>query len=125
MMTTLRTVDLVLIGLGAVNRNVLRILEWKAPLLAQRHGLAFRVVCAADSSGVAVDPSGFDPAALRRFKEAGGRICELDGFLAGTAPADALSTLACDLVLEASPLNLETGEPGLSVVHAALRCGVS
>jgi homoserine dehydrogenase len=125
MMSTLRTIDLALIGLGAVHRNVLRILEEKAPVLAQRHGLAFRVVCAADSSGVAINPSGFEPAALRRFKEEGGRICELEGFLPSTTPAAALSTLACDLVLEASPVNLATGEPGLSVVRAALRRGVS
>lgn len=129
-MTTLRTSDLhtvhlALIGLGAVNRNVLRILETKGPILAQRYGLDFRVVCAADSSGVAVNPAGFDPAALRRFKEAGGRICELAGFLAGATLTDVLASPACDLVLEASPVNLDTGEPGLSAVRAALRSGIS
>lgn len=121
----LRTVDLALIGLGAVNRNVLRIFETKGPILAQRYGLAFRIVCAADSSGVAVNLAGFDPAALRKFKEAGGRVCELADFLAGATLTDALASLACDLVLEASPVNLDTGEPGLSAVRAVLRRGIS
>lgn len=121
----LRTVDLALIGLGPVHRNVLRILATKAPILAQRYGLAFRVVCVADSSGVAVNPSGFAPTGLRQFKEAGGRVCELADFLAGATLTDTLASLACDLVLEASPMNLETGEPGLSVVRTALRRGIS
>ena len=112
--TTIRTIAAALIGLGNVNRNFLRILEMKHAELARRYGLAFRIVAVADSSGVAVDPAGFDPAATRHFKEAGGRVCELPGYVAGAAPAAVLATLACDLVLEASPVNLTTSEPGLT-----------
>ena len=35
-----------------------------------------------------------------------------------------LDTLPYDLLLEASPVNLQTGEPGLSAVRAALRRGI-
>jgi homoserine dehydrogenase len=37
---------------------------------------------------------------------------------------EAIGALDCDLVLEASPVNLATGEPGLSVVRAALGRGI-
>ncbi|GIK74280.1 MAG: homoserine dehydrogenase [Chloroflexota bacterium] len=121
----MQIIDTFLIGLGNVNRNFLRILEMKATRLAQDYGIAFRIVAAADSSGVAVNPAGFDPAATRRFKETGGRACELPGYSAGNSPADVLATLRCDLALEASPVNLTTGEPGLSAARTALRRGVS
>lgn len=121
----MKIINTFLIGLGNVNRNFLRILEMKATRLAQDYGIMFRIVATADSSGVAVNPAGFDPVATRRFKEAGGRVCELPGYSAGNSPADVLATLRCDLALEASPVNLTTGEPGLSAARAALRRGAS
>lgn len=121
----MRTVAAALIGLGNVHRNFLRILEMKQAELAQRYGLAFRIVAVADSSGVAVDLAGFEPVTTRRFKEAGGRVCTLPGYIANATPADVLATLPCDLVLEASPVNLTTGEPGLSVTRAALQRGIA
>lgn len=124
-MTRIRSIDTALIGLGNVNRNFLRILEMKHAELAQRYHLAFRIICVADSSGVAVDPAGYDPTTMRTFKESGGRVCELPGYVMSASPGDVLETLACDLVLEASPVNLTTGEPGLSVTRAALRRGVT
>ena len=65
---------LAMIGLGNVNRNFLKILELKADLLERQYGLAFRLVCVADSSGVAINTDGFDPAQLRQFKETGSRV---------------------------------------------------
>ena len=119
-----RQIATALIGLGNVGRNFLRILEMKGDRLAQEYGLAFRVVCVADSSGVAVDPRGFDPQGTRRHKETGGRVADLPGFLPGVDPAQALAQLACDLVLDASPVNLDSGEPGLSVARTALARGM-
>ncbi len=124
-MSQIQTIDAALIGLGNVNRNFLRILEMKQAELARRHALAFRIVCVADSSGVAVNPAGYDPATMRAFKESGGRVCDLPGCVAGATPGAVLETLACDLVLEASPVDLTTGEPGLSATRAAARRGVT
>ena len=86
-MNPVRTIDTALIGLGNVNRNFLRILEMKQVELARRYALAFRIVCVADSSGVAVNPDGFDPAATRQAKEAGQRVCDQPGYVAGASPA--------------------------------------
>ena len=119
-----KTVDVAVIGLGNVGRSFLRILETKHKRLAEQYGLAFRVVCVADSSGVAVNPAGFDPVATRLHKEGGGRVAELAGFAAGNTPAQVLADLAVGLVLEASPVDLKTGEPGLSVTRTSLRRGI-
>lgn len=121
----IRLIDTALIGLGNVGRNFLRILETKHQRIASQYGLEFRIVCAADSSGVAVDRDGFSPLALRTMKEAGEYVRALAGYLPGQTPADVLAVLKCDLVLEASPVNLSTGEPGLSATRTALQRGIS
>lgn len=118
------TIDAFLVGLGNVNRNFLRILEMKGERLATQYGLAFRVVAIADSSGVAVNPAGFDPATTRQAKEAGTSVRDMAGFQPGVTPAELAATLTCDLVLEASPVNLEHGEPGLTVTRSALQRGI-
>ncbi len=117
-----------LIGLGNVNRNFLKLLEMKGERLRTQYGLEFRVTCVADSSGVAVNLTGFDAVQMRQFKEQGGRVQQLPGFVPGQSPAAVLAELPrtqCDLVLEASPVNLTTGEPGLSATRAALARGIS
>lgn len=120
-----RELKVALIGLGNVGRNLLRILETKQARLAGQYGLAMRVVCVADSSGVAVQPAGFDPAAVRRAKEQGVPTAGLAGYIPGQTPAAVLAQIDCDLVFEASPVNLQTGEPGLSIVRAALGRGMA
>jgi len=120
-----RIITTALIGLGNVNRSFLTLLETKADLLASQYSLAFRIVGVADSSGVATNQAGFDPVQLRQFKENGGRVQQLAEFLPNCTPADLLADLTCDLVLEASPVDLRTGEPGLGATRAALRRGIS
>lgn len=120
-----KTINTALIGLGNVGRNFLYILETKGERIADQYGLDFRLTCVADSSGVAVQPAGFDPAELRRWKESGGRVSGLDGYLPGRTPAEAVADAPVDLLLEASPVNLQTGEPGLGAVRAALSRGAA
>ncbi len=123
--TTLKTIDTFLVGLGNVNRNFLRILEMKGERLATEYGLAFRIVAIADSSGVAVNPQGFDPTSTRQAKESGTSVRDMDGYQRKITPAELAATLPCDLVLEASPVNLTDGEPGLTVTRNALLRGIS
>lgn len=113
-----------LIGLGHVGRGFLSILEGKEGRLAREYGLRFQIVCVADSSGVAIGADGFEPAALRQHKLGGGRVADLPDYQPGISPTDALAEIPCDLLLEASPVNLKTGEPGLSVTRAALARGI-
>lgn len=119
-----KQVALALVGLGNVGRNFLRILETKGERLRHDYDLEFRVVCVADSSGVAVNRDGFDPASTRQFKANGGRVAELPGYRPGQTPAEVLTDLPYDLLLESSPVNLQTGEPGLSAVRSALQRGI-
>ena len=113
-----------LIGVGAVNRSFLEILMRKAERLQAQYGLSFRIVLAADSSGVIRRAAGFDPQQLYQFKRNGGRLNTLPEVV--NAPlTQVLQETDCDLVLEASPVNLKDGEPGLSVTRTALACGMN
>ena len=113
-----------LIGIGHVGRNFLRILEIKRTRLAEEQNLDFVVVCVADSSGTALIPQGIDPAFVRQLKEEGGRVSDMEAFMPGLTPAAAIADIDCELVLDASPVNLTSGEPGLSVARAALGRGI-
>ncbi len=112
-----------LIGLGNVGRGFLQILEEKEERLADQYGIRFEIILVADSSGVAVRPDGFDAGSLRQHKLNGGRVADLPEFQKNRQAAEAMAELACDLLLEASPVNLRDGEPGLSITRAALQRG--
>ena len=106
-----------------VNRSFLKILEMKEEHLERSLGLRFPIVGVADSSGSAASSKGFDPGELRAFKEQGGRIADLPE--GTTHPiADLVDGIEADLVLEASPVDLETGHPGLQVTRTALSRGM-
>lgn len=50
-MTSLQTVDLILVGLGNVQQRFLHLLDSRRETLAARYGLQLRVVGASDSRG--------------------------------------------------------------------------
>jgi homoserine dehydrogenase len=118
---TIKTYRLILAGLGNVNRSFLGILQSQAALLRERHGLAFAIVGAADSGGAAIGPAGLDIAALLAAKRAGSSVAMLPGAgRAGITALDLARSVDADALLEATPVNLRDGQPGLDVVRAAL-----
>jgi homoserine dehydrogenase len=121
-----REIRMTLIGLGNVGRSFLRILETKHERIRKEYGLSFRLVGVADSSGVAVNPRGYDLAATLSAKESGLPVRRLAGYWPHMEPGDILAAdFDCDLLLDASPVNLTTGQPGLGAVRMALRQGVN
>jgi homoserine dehydrogenase len=123
---TTKTHRLILAGMGNVNRSFLGILQSQAALLRERYGLAFTIVGAADSGGAAIDPAGVDITALLAAKRAGSSIATLPGIgHSGVTALDLARTLDADALLEATPVNLRDGQPGLDVVRAALGRGIA
>lgn len=114
-----------IVGLGSVNRNLLNILAQKHERLARDYGVKFKIVLIADSSGVACNTDGFDPSTVVSAKASGRRAIDFDGALPGQTTSKAIRNCSCDLVFEASPVDLKTGGPGLVVVREALEQGIS
>jgi homoserine dehydrogenase len=123
-MNPIRTVDLILVGLGNVHRQFLHLLATRSELLAQRYGLALRVVGASDSQGAVSDAAGLDPAALLAHKRAGGSAGNYPGGVAGATALDLLAQVQAQVLLEASPVNLVDAQPSLSYLLAALERGL-
>ena len=120
----MKRVGLALVGLGNVGHRFLRLLIEHDDTLREKYGLAFSVHCVVDSSGVAVSDDGFDLARLVEHKGCGLKLRELREFDEGLTLAVALDRVQCDILLEASPVELNTGDPGLSNCRTALEHGL-
>jgi len=119
------TYRLILAGLGNVGRNFVGLLQSQSHLLRERYGISFILVGAADSRGTASQPQGLDLDALLAAKRAGQGVDTLPGGQAGRTGLDLARTLGADVLLEATPVNLKDGQPGLDIVRAALERGIS
>lgn len=116
---------LILAGLGNVGRNFLGILQSQANLLRTEYGLEFVVVGVADSGGALSNPLGLDIAELLAAKQAKRSVASLPDGQPGMSGTDLARTLEAEIVLEATPVNLKDGQPGLGTVRAALERGIS
>lgn len=116
----MKTVRILLAGLGAVNRGCLDILVTKAAGLRDI-GVNFVVVGVSDSAGVAYRDAGFAPETILRLKREGKKVNALEGFQPGLTTTLMPVHCPADLLIESTPGNLDTGEPGLSTVRAALK----
>jgi homoserine dehydrogenase len=114
---------LVLLGFGAVHRQLARILLSKADILARQWGFVPRVVGVADRGGAIYRPEGLDLAALLSHKEAGHSVSTFPQGQGLPSALDLAQEADYDLLFEAMPLHVHAGEPGLSCVRAALRRG--
>ncbi len=116
---------LALAGAGNVGGGLLRMLATGGADLSRRYGVDLVVTGVAELGGAAVDPDGLDPRglcdALARRQPLGG----LPGVgRPGLTPAEMLVASGADILLEATPVNLRDGQPGLATVLGALTGGV-
>jgi len=113
----MKTVRLSIIGFGAVGQGIACAIQAKREYL-NKQGIDLRVVAISDSKGSEINIDGIDlENALGRKKQ--------EGTVANGAesPLDIIRTVDHDIVIEATPTNIENGEPGLSNIRAALAAG--
>lgn len=132
----MREVRFLLVGAGNVGRRFLELTIQKAGTLRRHLGLALVPVGVADSSGVALSSEGLDPARIVALKTSGRGVADYPGWgrrgvgpremvLAAVAPPghDA-PAVGPELLIDASPANMEDGQPGLGCIEAALEAGL-
>ncbi|MCZ7372747.1 MAG: homoserine dehydrogenase [Candidatus Methanoperedens sp.] len=113
----MKTIKISIIGFGSVGQGVARAIMAKKELL-NKQGIDLLVVGISDSMGSDINASGIDlEKALARKKEkgtvAGGKEKALD----------IIQGVEHDIVVEATPTNIDDGEPGSSNMLAALNSG--
>ena len=124
-MTNIKSVRILIMGLGNVGRRYLELLVRKERTLQDRLGLKIVVVGAADSSGAAVSPSGLDPERIVQLKTEGQGAADYpEGGRAGLTALDLVKETEADALLDASPANLKDGQPGLTCIETALSRGM-
>jgi len=120
-----RRVHFAIIGLGNIGRRLLELIERRHDLLSSRYGLEFHLVEAVDSTGVAVSPTGLDMRAIVDLKLAGQGIANYPEWgLPGMSAMKMLHLRDFDLLVDVSPTNLRSGEPGLSCIRWTLLQGI-
>jgi len=120
-----RSFRLLLHGLGNVNRRVLYILQRKGERLYRCYGLTPVIIGAVDSQGTSWAAEVLDAQRLIALKEAGQSVAQYPsaGQL-GMSGQELIARAEADVLLEASPLDLETGQPGLGCIQTALSRGM-
>jgi homoserine dehydrogenase len=119
-------IRLAMVGLGNLGRRFCSILLEKDLHIKEQYGLYFSVVAAADSRGAAYDTDGLDLNRIVTLKSVGHSIAQYphSGHL-DVAAVDLIKQIEADVLLEASPVNLDQGaEPGLSCIRIALQKGM-
>ena len=116
---------ILLVGFGVVARSFADIVSSQSSMLAEQHGLRPRIVGIVDSRGAAVSPGGVDIGVALRSKNETGSLEDLgpDVYTPGAGAMETIRDVDCEVVVEATPSELTTGEPGLSHVRAAMKEG--
>ncbi len=124
-MTTIHR--LALIGFGTVGQGLAEILLAKGDDLAARHGVRFQIVAVSDLlKGSLYDPDGLDLAALLDAVQQTGNLAGYPlrpGLVTGWDSLRTIRESNADTVVEISWTDLQTGQPAIEHVQAALTSG--
>ncbi len=113
-----------LVGFGNVGQGFVRILALKKDTLLKRYNFRFKLIAIADPiKGSVYDPEGLDEFRLIELIENKGNI---KSYPKGRKDIDSLTLCRSndiDIIVEVTPTNVETGEPGLTHIKEALKHG--
>jgi homoserine dehydrogenase len=122
------TQRIILCGFGKVGQAFAQLLHERRMLLQSRYALGLDLVAVVDLGGTALAPRGLPmvpPAELLAHVQAGGTVEGFGDFgIPGATGEAVIDSLEADLIVEATPMDLTTGEPGLRHMRAALRRGL-
>jgi homoserine dehydrogenase len=123
-MAEVTTYRLALVGFGAVGQGLAQILRDHGERLKQRYDLTLRLVAVCTRSrGNLYDPAGLDAAALLDAMQELGNLRKLPA-QTSLGVLDLIERHAADVLVEASPTDLATGEPATSYIRTALAGGM-
>eukprot|EP00924_Labyrinthula_sp_SR-Ha-C_P014549 maker-scaffold_34-snap-gene-1.22-mRNA-1 protein AED:0.00 eAED:0.00 QI:53/1/1/1/1/1/4/29/345 len=113
-------------GLGSVGQKLCEIILSKQHILYKTHNLILRVVGVSDSSTTIFSENSIPIDSLLTHKNREGKLSTFNQpNIIHTTPEDILSRNIIDLFIDASPVNLETAEPSLSLCKLSLTNKIS
>jgi len=112
MKTKPKTVRISIIGFGNVGRGVAEVVMRKREEIARKQGMDIKIVGIADLKGVIVNENGLSEDAIMKLKT--GKKRE------DMTSRDVIKEVEHEVMVEATPTNVENGEPGLTHIITAL-----
>ncbi|MEM4264398.1 MAG: homoserine dehydrogenase [Thermoplasmata archaeon] len=113
------------VGFGVVGRSSVRALCERREELRRKFGLNPKVIAIIDINGALVDSKGISQDILLKASEKGAKIEDFkDIFNPDAKLSDLLSDLDCEVMVETTPTNLSTGQPGLDHMKLAMKNGL-
>ncbi|MDP6958284.1 MAG: homoserine dehydrogenase [Planctomycetota bacterium] len=112
-----------LLGLGSVGKSFLELVESQKEDLRRRYGLTPRLVGVVDSKGSALCAQGIDPAEVLKTKEQSGTVGSYPKFGNPRTDTGLIEESPADIVIEATPTNMEDPTPALQRLQASFRTG--
>jgi homoserine dehydrogenase len=120
----MRTYRLAIIGFGNVGQGLAQILDQEGAALQDRFGLDIRITAVSDIKlGSVYDPAGFSPKDLVAAVRRDGSLQRMEAPTRGWDSIRTIRGTESDVVVELSPTDLQTGEPAISHIRAALESG--
>ncbi len=122
MRSTVSTYRLALVGFGSVGRGLAEILSLHHQRFVDRYGADIRIVAACTRRWCVYDPNGIDAATLRHAAAS-----DAVGALPGACDWDAdqmIAAVDADVLVEASPTDMTTGEPAATHIRSAIARGM-
>lgn len=117
---------LIICGFGNVGRAFARIVAEKHDWVAERYGVDIRITAVVDIGGAAVDETRGIPGDRIADHVEGGGTVETFASIGnpGWSSADVITSVAADILIEATPTRLDTGEPAKTHMEAAFSRGL-
>lgn len=112
-----------LIGFGAVGQGVVKAINLKKQNIQKKYGKKLKIVAVADSSSSAISENGLDEEKLLKIKSENGNLTKFPEFGSNISGNDVLNNLDYDCLVEATPTNIENGEPAKSLTIKAFKSG--
>jgi homoserine dehydrogenase len=115
-----------LVGWGVVGQSFAQIITQRKQELAKKYGFRPRIVAIVDKKGAAINPKGLDLEQMLSLKKEKGTVAASSTYGHPNMTAlEAIESVEAEAIVEVTPTNIETAEPGLSYIKAAFRKGKS
>lgn len=112
---------LIIVGFGVVGQSLVKILLSKSAELYSLYGLNPKVVACVDSKGMAVSPDGLDLDRLLEAKSLKKSVSAYHSQSVSSNVIDMIENTKAEVVIELTPTNLKSGEPGISHIVSAMK----
>ncbi|MGD9130462.1 MAG: homoserine dehydrogenase [Candidatus Bathyarchaeota archaeon] len=115
---------IILVGWGVVGQSFAQIITSRKRELARKYGFRPRIVAIVDKKGAAINPKGLDLEEMLALKKEKGTVSASSQHgRPGMSALETIESVEAEAMVEVTPTNIETAEPGLSYIKAAFRTG--